>query len=377
MIQHEPSTTATAQPEADGRSRKTIMACRSYGLEDECTKPGAGDDNNPLSRLGTPFRNFFTATPGDGSEEFPEEAKRRMRIETLEKARDDQEQTLTAVLTELVDHRAGAEEMKTRHKLEVDKLNRENEHLKKRLELMRRDMDDKLALHEYAKIIQQQTPDVTDTAYIMRLKSQLIKSVQQIGILSDQLSLVNEENETEVKDLHKQIVEAQNARTKAEMEFMNDLFVMERQCNEVKEDYEAKLTSQQELIAQLQIELDLEREMKSDAMSYARHMKDKESMDNSSTTSIDLLEAHADSLARDVREKEKAEARLKAELQAKMKEVQDLQDTCNTQEKSMTKLRVDLKTLSHERSHYQQLPKRDDVEADAKRKARSVSARGA
>mmetsp|Transcript_3465 Transcript_3465/g.7564 ORF Transcript_3465/g.7564 Transcript_3465/m.7564 type:complete len:349 (+) Transcript_3465:195-1241(+) len=348
MIQHEPSTAATAQPEADGRSRKTIMACRSYGLEDECTKPGAGDDNNPLSRLGTSFRNFFTATPGDGSEEFPEEAKRRMRIETLEKARDDQEQTLTAVLTELVDHRAGAEEMKTRHKLEVDKLNRENEHLKKRLELMRRDMDDKLALHEYAKIIQQQTPDVTDTAYIMRLKSQLIKSVQQIGILSDQLSLVNEENQTIIEDLHNQIVEAQNACTKAEMEFVS-----------------------------VQMELDLEREMKSDAMSYARHMKDKESMDNSSTTSIDLLEAHADSLARDVREKEKAEARLKAELQAKMKEVQDLQDTCNTQEKSMTKLRVDLKTLSHERSHYQQLPKRDNVEADAKRKARSVSARGA
>eukprot|EP00562_Extubocellulus_spinifer_P033596 CAMPEP_0178698362 /NCGR_PEP_ID=MMETSP0699-20121125/10489_1 /TAXON_ID=265572 /ORGANISM="Extubocellulus spinifer, Strain CCMP396" /LENGTH=338 /DNA_ID=CAMNT_0020344403 /DNA_START=1025 /DNA_END=2041 /DNA_ORIENTATION=- len=338
------------------------MACRSYSLEnDECTKP--------------------TATPdvGNEPEELSEEAKQKKRIETLEKARDEQDQTLTAVLTEMVDHRADAEEMKTRHKLEVDRLNRENEHLKKRLELMRtsRDMDDKLALHEYAKIIQQQTPDVTDTAYIMRLKSQLIKSVQQIGILSDQLSLVNEENETEVKDLHKQIVEAQNARTKAEMEFMNDLFVMERQCNEVKEDYEAKLTSQQELIAQLQIELDLEREMKSDAMSYARHMKDKESMDNSSTTSIDLLEAHADSLARDVREKEKAEARLKAELQAKMKEVQDLQDTCSNQEKSMAKLRADLKTLSHERSHYEQLPKRDDVEADAKRKARSVSARGA
>lgn len=158
---------------------------------------------------------------------------------------------------------------------------------------------------------------------------------------------------------------------------MNDLFVMERQCNEVKEEYEAKLLSQQVLIAELQIELDLEREMKSDAMSYARQMKDEERMHNSSTTSIDLLEAHADSLARDVREREKAEARLKAELQAKMKEVQDLEDTCSNQEKSMAKLRVDLKTLSHEKSHYQQLHKRNDVEADAKRKARSVSARGA
>lgn len=158
---------------------------------------------------------------------------------------------------------------------------------------------------------------------------------------------------------------------------MNDLFVMERQCNEVREVYEAKLTSHQELVVQLQIELDLQRESKSDAMSYARHMRGEKLMHDNSTTSIDLLEAHAECLARDVREKEEAEARLKAELRAKMKEIADLQATCTNQEKSMAKLRVDLKTLSHDKSQYTQIVKNEYGEADAKRKARSVSARGA
>lgn len=43
---------------------------------------------------------------------------------------------------------------------------------------------------------------------------------------------------------------------------MNDLFVMERDCNEMKEEYDAKFDSLQELIAKLQIELDIEKEMK-------------------------------------------------------------------------------------------------------------------
>lgn len=159
---------------------------------------------------------------------------------------------------------------------------------------------------------------------------------------------------------------------------MNDLFVMERQCNEVKEEYEAKLTSQQELIVQLQIELDLQKEMKSDAMSYARHMKEEQHMHDNSATSMDLLEAHAECLTRDVREKEEAEARLQAELRAKMKEIADLKATCANQEKRMAKLHVDLKTLSHDRSQYQHFAKKkEDEEADAKRKARTVSARGA
>ena len=207
--------------------RIIIEPCRSSSLEDDgkiaAKKPATTDDTNPLSRLGTSFRNLFTATSdGSEAEELSIEAKQKRHIETLERTRDDQDQTLTAILTEMVDHRADTEEMKTRHKLEVDELKRENEFLKKSLELMRRDMDDKTALHEYAKIIQEQTPDVTDTAYVMRLKAQLIKSVQQIGVLSDQLSLAKQENEAAVKDLHNKIVEAQNACTKTEMEFVSN-----------------------------------------------------------------------------------------------------------------------------------------------------------
>lgn len=58
-----------------------------------------------------------------------------------------------------------------------------------------------------------------------------------------------------------------------------------------------------------------------------------------------------------------------------MKEVEELRSQCNDQEKSMAKLRVDLKTLNYEKSQYAPMVKKDVH--DAKRKAKQVSARGA
>ena len=154
---------------------------------------------------------------------------------------------------------------------------------------------------------------------------------------------------------------------------MNDLFVMERECNEMAEEYEAKLTSQQELIVQLNVELDLQREKKTDAVSFARHMKEERR--RSSSRSIDLMEAHAEGLEKKMQEKTEAESMLRAELGARMKEVEELRAQCNDQEKSMAKLRVDLKTLNYEKSQYAPMVKKDVQ--DAKRKAKQVSARGA
>ena len=59
-----------------------------------------------------------------------------------------------------------------------------------------------------------------------------------------------------------------------------------------------------------------------------------------------------------------------------MKEVEDLRSRCNDQEKNMARLRVDLKTLNYEKSQYAPIVK-NDAHADAKRKAKQVSARGA
>lgn len=84
-----------------------------------------------------------------------------------------------------------------------------------------------------------------------------------------------------------------------------------------------------------------------------------------SSKNVDLLEASAN---------EEAEARI--DLRAKMKEGEDLKRTCTNQEKSMSKLRVDLKTLSHDKRKYVQIARKRG-EADTKREARTVSARGA
>ena len=184
--------------------------------------------NHALSRLGASLSNLFVGT-GLGNNAFDSdeppsttEDKQKKHIETLEKARVDQDQTMAAILTEMVDHRAEAEKSQKRLELEAAELRRENEHLKKRLEAMDADIEDRHALSEYAKMIQEQAPAVIDTPYVMRLKSQLAKALHKMGVLSNQLDLTKEENERALKDLHDQIVEAETAKTKAEVEFVSN-----------------------------------------------------------------------------------------------------------------------------------------------------------
>lgn len=186
--------------------------------------------NHALSRLGASLSNLFVGTglennAFDGSDE-PEspataDEKQKKHIETLEKVRVDQDQTMAAILTEMVDHRAEAEKSKKRLELEAAELRRENEHLKKCLKAMDADIEDRHALSEYAKMIQEQAPCVIDTPYVMRLKSQLAKALHKMGVLSNQLDLTKEENECAIKDLHDQIVEAETAKNKAEVEFVS------------------------------------------------------------------------------------------------------------------------------------------------------------
>lgn len=345
-------------------------------------RAGGGRPGGLLGASISNIHNLFK--PQTSREEWPREespeAKQQKHIESLQKAQIDQDETLAAVLSEMAEMRAKHAEETARHELEVQALKRKNAALAKRAAAIDKDIDDKFALHEYAKMIQDAGGSHTvDSAYVIRLKSQLTKSLHKMGVMSNQLEMANEDNEAEVKALQNEIVEARNTSTKAEMEFMNDLFVMERECNEMKDDYEARLTSQQELIAQLQIELDLEREMKSDAMSFARHMKEeKRNASSSSTMSLDLVAVNVDDLEKEVREKDKAERKLRTALEARLKEVQTLQSTCAQQEQGMAKLRVDLKTLNYQKSQYAPLVKRESGDGgDRKMPARPKAARGA
>ena len=182
--------------------------------------------NHALSRLGASLSNLFVGTglaknvlDSDGPKSPPTtEDKQKKHIETLEKARVDQDQTMAAILTEMVDHRAEAEKSQKRLELEAAELRRENEHLKSCLKAI----EDRHAISEYAKMIQEQAPSVIDTPYVMRLKSQLVKALHKMGVLSNQLDRTKEENDRAIKDLHDQIVEAETAKNKAEVEFVSE-----------------------------------------------------------------------------------------------------------------------------------------------------------
>lgn len=186
--------------------------------------------NHALSRLGASLSNLFVGTGlgnnvlGSDGHKSPAttEDKQKKHIETLEKARVDQDQTMAAILTEMVDHRAEAEKSQKRLELEVAELRRENEHLKSCLKAIDLDIDDRHAISEYAKMIQEQALSVIDTPYVMRLKSQLVKALHKMGVLSNQLDRTKEENDRAIKDLHDQIVEAETAKNKAEVEFVSE-----------------------------------------------------------------------------------------------------------------------------------------------------------
>jgi len=156
----------------------------------------------------------------------------------------------------------------------------------------------------------------------------------------------------------------------------------------VTDQYEAEVTRLEDKVAELQLQLDVEKAKKAEAENYTRQLKEKRlKMLNGSPENL-YANMHAEDLERQLLEKEAAEASLRAELDSKTSIIEELQRTCARQDESLAELRANLKSLTcREYVHSSavdkdsgQLESKQEVTRDRSLKSthvKSVSARGA
>jgi len=185
------------------------------------------------------------------------------------------EKRLQAVLDKVNQMRAEHDERLRREILRNEELERENAALRQRLRTAAEDVDDRHTMAEYARLIVEQMPGkeddgtvVADSQYVLKLQSQLCRALHKMGVLTNQIELAEGQERDKVRTLQSQLVEQGNESFRAEVEHMNDLLEMEKEMESLKEDYESENSMQQGAIAKMEVELELERSMRCDAMSY-------------------------------------------------------------------------------------------------------------
>ena len=154
-----------------------------------------------------------------------------------------------------------------------------------------------------------------------------------------------------------------------------------------KDQYEAEVTRLEDKVAELQLQLDVEKANKAEAENHTRQLKEKRlKMLNGSPENL-YAKMHAEDLERQLLEKEAAEASLRAELDSKSSIIEELQRTCAQQDESLAELRANLKSLtcreyvhsSLVKNSGQQESKQEGTRASSQQftHVKSVSARGA
>lgn len=192
------------------------------------------------------------------------------------------EKRLQKVLDKVNAMRAEHDEILRKERLKIDDLERENADLRARLRRAAQDVDDKHSMAEYAKLITEQMQSssgtVSDSQYVLKLQSQLCRALHKMGVMTNQIEMLQSQKDDKVRTLQSQLVEQGNESFRAEVDHMNDLLEMEKEMECLREEHESESSVQQASMAKMEVELELERSLRCDAMSYVR--RTKEDMDH-------------------------------------------------------------------------------------------------
>lgn len=137
----------------------------------------------------------------------------------------------------------------------IDDLERDNANLTERVEVLLEDIDDKHAISEYAQYIMAARANSSsgssvfaapESAYVLRLQSQLTKAMHKMGVLSNQIDLHQQQSDDAIADLRNQMMVQANDHAEIERQCLNDLVDMERDMRQMRQRFEEELTKRKE-----------------------------------------------------------------------------------------------------------------------------------
>ena len=137
----------------------------------------------------------------------------------------------------------------------IDDLERDNANLTERIDVLLEDIDDKHAISEYAQYIMASRANSSssssviaapESAYVLRLQSQLTKAMHKMGVLSNQIDLLQQQSDDAIADLRDQMMVQANDHAEMERQCLNDLVDMERDMRRMRQRFEEELTKRKE-----------------------------------------------------------------------------------------------------------------------------------
>ena len=137
----------------------------------------------------------------------------------------------------------------------IDDLERDNANLTERIDVLLEDIDDKHAISEYAQYIMASRANASssssvvaapESAYVLRLPSQLCKAMHKMGVLSNQIDLLQQQSDDAIADLLDQMMVQANDHAEMERQCLNDLVDMERDMMKMRQRFEEELTKRKE-----------------------------------------------------------------------------------------------------------------------------------
>jgi hypothetical protein len=179
-------------------------------------------------------------------------------------------------------------------------------HLKKRIATKEKEIiQQNGGLHMYANLLKEAAPESVDSSYVIRMQSQLCKAMHSMGILENQLEILNKYSSATIGSLKTSMNDVVDGKTNIEIKIMNELMVVD----------DGKRTIEAELKRQSREIIDLKQ--KQERLENGEEIENDDDEDSEEEIDEDLLQEILDERMEDI-------DALQAEADKKAKEIEEL-----------------------------------------------------
>uniref|UniRef100_A0A6T7G6D2 Uncharacterized protein n=1 Tax=Attheya septentrionalis TaxID=420275 RepID=A0A6T7G6D2_9STRA len=228
---------------------------------------GQGDDDTVMSSATAPsqFNSTWSSGPsvrglfGRGGEREDLEQQIRTRdneIKDRSRTLSANDRSLARLQEEVDTERLSAMEDIFMHRIEYERIERHMEGIERRIITLDHDTKDLDAVHEYADLIKSVAPKSgVDSAYVLKLKSQLAKAVKKMDGTTEQIAQVERSCDEVVASLQTEIKEVVADRCKTELDLKKQVEDVEMAHEAVEQELTATIAENRRTLGKLQKKL--------------------------------------------------------------------------------------------------------------------------
>jgi len=130
------------------------------------------------------------------------------------------------------------------HKQKLTKYEMEEKETSQSMTLLQNEMKNSATLYEYVQLLKDaaaQSSSVQDSSYILRLQSQLMKAMHQMGMTDNQINLYENQCSSMAKSLRDEITALVDERCVKEVQLMNELGMLHGEMKDMEDEYSKKI----------------------------------------------------------------------------------------------------------------------------------------